>query len=104
SHDYRATTSLLSSPTRRSSALRAAAGESGGPRLRVDQGELARLAQRRVPRLRAVLHDDARGPVDVRVRVPVAVHGAPSVVVKDGERKSTRLNSSHVASSYAVFC
>src|SRR5437879_992086 len=52
---------------------RAPAREPGGPRLRVDQRELARLPQGRLPRLCAVLHDDARGPVDVRVRVPVPV-------------------------------
>src|SRR5437870_10117793 len=32
----------------------------------------------------------------------MGIHGARTVVVKD--RKSTRLNSSHVAISYAVFC
>src|SRR5439155_21974274 len=44
-----------------------------GPRLPEDLGELARLPEGRLPGLRAVHHDDARGPVDVRVRVPVSV-------------------------------
>src|SRR3989442_7039925 len=52
---------------------RAAARHPRGPRLRVCEGELARLPHRRVPRLLALLDDDAGGPVDVRVRVPVAV-------------------------------
>src|SRR5207253_6749698 len=42
------------------------------------------------------------------------IHGAPNIVIgnfeqigltpPEGDRKSTRLNSSHVAISYAVFC
>src|SRR5690625_380263 len=37
---------------------------------------------------------------------PTIVHieGDPDNPVNRGDRKSTRLNSSHVASSYAVFC
>src|SRR5690625_6292462 len=35
---------------------------------------------------------------------PHAVLDARGVDVADGDRKSTRLNSSHVAISYAVFC
>src|SRR5207247_1402325 len=52
---------------------RAPAREPRGPRLRVHERELARLPQGRLARLRALLHDDARGPVDVRVRVPIAL-------------------------------
>src|SRR5690606_39644050 len=44
-------------------------------------------------------------------QVPVVYHGARpdnlqdgSGVVVEGDRKSTRLNSSHVKTSYAVFC
>jgi len=33
------------------------------------------------------------------VRIPVPIIGKP-----DGDRKSTRLNSSHITISYAVFC
>src|SRR5690625_262678 len=35
---------------------------------------------------------------------PAATPAAPTGVSLDGDRKSTRLNSSHVAISYAVFC
>src|SRR5436305_7776522 len=34
----------------------------------------------------------------------VSVFDGPAVVGPDGDRKSTRLNSSHVRISYAVFC
>src|SRR5205814_8267955 len=34
----------------------------------------------------------------------IRAHGAPIVVKADGDRKSTRLNSSHLGISYAVFC
>src|SRR2546430_12291850 len=34
----------------------------------------------------------------------VAVHAPPFVAREDGDRKSTRLNSSHSQISYAVFC
>src|SRR5437870_9096055 len=33
-----------------------------------------------------------------------AVLGGPGLEIVGGDRKSTRLNSSHVATSYAVFC
>src|SRR5690349_23482587 len=40
-----------------------------------------------------------------RVAAVLGVHcGAPTVVVDVEDRKSTRLNSSHVEISYAVFC
>src|SRR2546429_1138697 len=55
--------------------------------LRVDRGD----------RLPVVL---ALGVVDVRVRT----HGPRPVQGDDGDRKSTRLNSSHGYISYAVFC
>src|SRR5690606_39574158 len=37
-------------------------------------------------------------------RVHVARHGGRLVILRDQDRKSTRLNSSHVKISYAVFC
>src|SRR6266540_5605892 len=37
-------------------------------------------------------------------RDPVAVRKAPTWLPKDRDRKSTRLNSSHITISYAVFC
>src|SRR5690625_6523549 len=43
------------------------------------------------------------GPV-VFVPVAVAIVGAGLIQVSQRDRKSTRLNSSHVAISYAVFC
>src|SRR5690625_7269289 len=48
-----------------------------------------------------VLDRDDRGLHDRQTAV-----GGPAVALLDGgrDRKSTRLNSSHVASSYAVFC
>src|SRR5690625_134001 len=47
--------------------------------------------------------EEVPGPVDLAViAVPAAI--VPDVVDRCGDRKSTRLNSSHVAISYAVFC
>src|SRR5690625_528825 len=34
----------------------------------------------------------------------IPLNGENKITVPDGDRKSTRLNSSHVAISYAVFC
>src|SRR5699024_12287180 len=60
-----------------------------------------------------------RGPVDVQQHRTVVLHaeaggpggdgdrgveGAPSSHLHPEDRKSTRLNSSHVSISYAVFC
>src|SRR5215467_15437285 len=48
-------------------------------------------------RRRSALRDaEAVIPGEVRTRVPVSTAG--------GDRKSTRLNSSHLVISYAVFC
>src|SRR5262245_64176751 len=49
-----------------------------------------------------VLHPGGdHGQVDLpRARAPVAHRGVPPT----GDRKSTRLNSSHLGISYAVFC
>src|SRR5690606_42108365 len=51
----------------------------------------AHLGQRCLERLRAIGLDQGHGPWDVGLRRP-------------RDRKSTRLNSSHVKNSYAVFC
>src|SRR5699024_11356336 len=37
-------------------------------------------------------------------QVPAEHHGTEVAVIGGGDRKSTRLNSSHVSISYAVFC
>src|SRR5207249_10857277 len=46
--------------------------------------------------------DQSRGP-DLRVR-PCAFLNAPAPFARSTDRKSTRLNSSHVSISYAVSC
>src|SRR5215831_12696707 len=54
------------------------------------------------------LHDAL--PISTRVRAPSSVHSASAVGTPPGcerwrrDRKSTRLNSSHLGISYAVFC
>src|SRR5258708_30168072 len=48
--------------------------------------------------LRARLQLDERHPIIVRIR------GRGSARLLDGDRKNTRLNSSHQIISYAVFC
>src|SRR5690625_3646138 len=41
----------------------------------------------------------------IQVRLRAGKDGAlANQIIEEGDRKSTRLNSSHVASSYAVFC
>src|SRR5215208_8066687 len=41
---------------------------------------------------------------DERAQHPAEQHRDATRLVEGGDRKSTRLNSSHVAISYAVFC
>src|SRR5690625_7087906 len=43
-------------------------------------------------------------PDGVVTGMPISVRSRSNFVVTPGDRKSTRLNSSHVAISYAVFC
>src|SRR5438034_5088413 len=43
-------------------------------------------------------------PESLRISVQVPRHAPDGVVVLKGDRKSTRLNSSHTVISYAVFC
>src|SRR3989449_7779982 len=50
------------------------------------------------------VHHRSRARDDVRVVYPVTVAVVRSVVHDEGDRKSTRLNSSHGYISYAVFC
>src|SRR5207253_10840983 len=85
---------LHSFPTRRSSDLPAiGSGNAGGKRSpgdgargRGSSGESARVSTGAVAR--------RPGPIDC----------AAALVFEPQDRKSTRLNSSHVATSYAVFC
>src|SRR5204862_6797736 len=77
---------LHSFPTRRSSDL--AVADRVVVRLRQPGG--------RVP--------DHRAPDPVLLRAVLGRRGDPRPAVLRGDRKSTRLNSSHVEISYAVFC
>src|SRR5437870_6805526 len=86
-----------SSPTRRSSDLRRSLsvhGEHG----RATALELTFVFER--------THDDdlrvAHGALPSRPRCEF--HECPPSYLASPDRKSTRLNSSHVATSYAVFC
>src|SRR5262245_64932032 len=77
---------LPSFPTRRSSDLR-----------------LQRLTQRRLPRrpLPSPPRNLRRRPTRSR---PDGCRRSPACLAGRGDRKSTRLNSSHLGISYAVFC
>src|SRR5438034_8867649 len=48
--------------------------------------------------------DGARCPLHRRGGQPRPTERRPIRVCRDGDRKSTRLNSSHTVISYAVFC
>src|SRR5690554_7729118 len=71
-------------------------GDPGGRELRAHAAR-AHLAAGDAGRRRHLGHvgDDPHGP---------CVGHAPRVGVEEGDRKSARLNSSHVRISYAVFC
>src|SRR5690625_6354569 len=81
---------LYSFPTRRSSDLSAAGA----------QGEWTALLMIRA------FHEANGDWKRTKVIIPDSAHGTnpASATVADADRKSTRLNSSHVAISYAVFC
>src|SRR5690606_40689456 len=91
---------LRARPTRRSSDLHRELagqppqfhGEEREPRRRVDVGLQSAAAD---------VEDVLAGDAEVDERLP---HRQPRVDVAPGDRKSTRLNSSHVKISYAVFC
>src|SRR5439155_15362162 len=91
-------------PTRRSSDL--ACGPLTRPELDLD-GEIAPLGAEE----QIVLHLQAQAPLRVRrdlerhhVGTPHREDGRRAAFDGDQDRKSTRLNSCHVAISYAVFC
>src|SRR5699024_12203798 len=86
---------LLSFPTRRSSDLLAVIRRDAVDKHVDDVGQSGVLGHRTgagAAQLDAVV---------LRRVVRGGEHGARAV---EGDRKSTRLNSSHVSSSYAVFC
>src|SRR3712207_7917666 len=67
--------------------------------------QLGRVLDRRDPDFLAVDHDRVAVDLDVAREAPVHRVEAQEVRVGlDGDRKSTRLNSSHANISYAVFC
>src|SRR5690242_21580036 len=88
--DYGDHLDLHSFPTRRSSDLALA----------------LRFSARRTTRLRC--NTDSNGACNgilIRPLSPfVADHEREQATNKSGDRKSTRLNSSHMSNSYAVFC
>src|SRR6266540_5033635 len=56
--------------------------------------------------LRRILLSSLQGAAINAVKIEGALHEFTTIpdVVEDGDRKSTRLNSSHITISYAVFC
>src|SRR5690606_40813460 len=89
-------TTLFRSSDERDALLRAAAREVG---------VLREEAVARVDRVRLGLTGDPQDLLDVEV----GAHGVPLLphrvrLIRLEDRKSTRLNSSHVKISYAVFC
>src|SRR2546426_9255452 len=71
----------------------------------VDLARVARLHDEAAARALAAPHEvvvDRGGGQKARDRRPLATD--PAIGQDDGDRKSTRLNSSHLVISYAVFC
>src|SRR4051812_50163579 len=56
------------------------------------------------PRARRLEHPRRRREPDVGHRIARDVQDGERARVEGGDRKSTRLNSSHMSISYAVFC
>src|SRR5437773_6763327 len=86
----------------------AALADASGPTLQ--QGISVLVAGQRILAIRptsneGILHPDAR-IVDAggSTIVPGMVDAHSHVTLPGGDRKSTRLNSSHITISYAVFC
>src|SRR5437773_3682349 len=57
------------------------------------------VLEARLHRAGRVLHEDGR-----RMRLDIERAESPMEALVQGDRKSTRLNSSHITISYAVFC
>src|SRR5256885_13121299 len=67
-------------------------------------GEMARLVSKSITEILRHSIDVARS-FAVDRQVILVLKGSPTLVAApDGDRKSTRLNSSHLVISYAVFC
>src|SRR5437870_6046828 len=77
--------------------------DAGRGRWRQGRAPGRAFADRRPPRAGWLLRDDRRLPAD-HGGSAVDRRSARSAVAPEADRKSTRLNSSHVAISYAVFC
>src|SRR5207253_10618668 len=88
---------LRSFPTRRSSDLELRVEARAELEERADPPADGDVAARR-------LDDPGDEAQERRLARPVAAHETDRVAGLDLDRKSTRLNSSHVAISYAVFC
>src|SRR5207249_8391752 len=57
--------------------------------------------------LSELVHEDRPGPLEQRLRLAQGIRGREEffhLLAFPVDRKSTRLNSSHVSISYAVFC
>src|SRR5439155_25890214 len=103
-HSYVALPHLHSFPTRRSSDLNTVLCKPCACSRTQDLGTIneSRGSALAVSRLDGVvLQSSLKHPLSVHVRDNGTV--VPDVD-REGDRKSTRLNSSHVAISYAVFC
>src|SRR5205807_10171292 len=85
--------SLPSSPTRRSSDLLFAGWPATRTRARCEKDVQARAPRQRHPRCRRTRRSNLCAGPSRRIASP-----------GDGNRKSTRLNSSHLVISYAVLC
>src|SRR5690606_41519966 len=94
---YSAHAALHSLPTRRSSDLPPGDGSTG-----------QRVRWRAVLAADSEAHpqDGGRGDQSLRVQMIVGITRVrnEALILADTDRKSTRLNSSHVKISYAVFC
>src|SRR5690606_39330899 len=88
-----------SAPTRRSSDL-----ADIDPAGHLDPGELRGWQRGHVRALAEVRHDLVARPADVAADLVDLLLGQLVLLLGGGDRKSTRLNSSHVKISYAVFC
>src|SRR2546427_2665540 len=68
-----------------------------------DHQRALRIQPRSLRAVIARVHHHATGKLALYIKVP-DLHVTESIVGVDGDRKSTRLNSSHSQISYAVFC